>query len=97
MSRTVTLNLDSIDICQILDALDSRAESYEKTVAILNGRAFRKLKKLDPPEARRMALLELYFSGEECRDSEEAAEIARHFRDIIATINQQFNVPTNRK
>ncbi len=82
MSRTVTLSLESIDILQILDALESRAEAYEKTSALFSGRKPRLKKGHDA--------LDSFFIPEECKDAYEASEIAQHFRDIIETINEQF-------
>lgn len=82
MSRTVTLTLESIDVLQILDALESRAEAYEKTSALFSGRKARLKKGQDA--------LDAFFIPEECKDAHEAKEIARHFRDIIKAIDQQF-------
>jgi hypothetical protein len=83
MSRTVTLTLESIDILQILDALESRAEAYEKTSALFGGRKARLKKGQDT--------IDSLFIPEECKDAYEANEIAKHFRDIIETINRQFD------
>ena len=94
MTRKVTLTLESVDVCQLLDALESRAAAYEKTKSILNGTAFRKLKKIADPDERNKACLELYFWPEEARSAREAKEIAEHFRDIIAKINQQLDTPS---
>lgn len=82
MSRTVMLTLDSIDILQILDALQSRAEAYERTSALFTGRRLRAKKGQDA--------LDDFFVPEECKDAYEAKAIARHFRDIIESINRQF-------
>lgn len=82
MARTVRLTLETVDVLQILDALDSRAEAYEKTAALFSGRKIRLKKGQDA--------LDALFILEECKDAYEAKEIARHFRDIIETINQQF-------
>jgi hypothetical protein len=77
MSKTVTLTLKTVDVSQILDALNDRAESWEKTEAVLNGEF----------ES------EDFFVPEECHDASEAAEIAQHFRDIAANIQAQLNTP----
>lgn len=82
MPRTVTLALETIDVLQILDALESRAVAYEKTATLFRGRRVRPKKGQDT--------LDALFIPEECKDAYEAKEIARHFRDIIETINQQF-------
>lgn len=83
MSRTVTLTLESIDLLQILDALESRAEAYEKTSALFSGKKVR--------HAEGQDALDAFFIPEECKDAYEAKEIAKHFRDIIAAINRQFD------
>lgn len=82
MARMIKLTLESTDVCQILDALDSRAEAYEKTTALFSGKKIRLKKGQDK--------LDAFFIPEECRDAAEAKEIAKHFRDIIETINHQF-------
>jgi len=75
MLSTVTFTLEMVDVFQILDALNDRAEAWEKTEAILNGE-FNS---------------EDFFVPEECNDASEAAEIAQHFRDIAASIQAQIN------
>jgi hypothetical protein len=76
MPKTVTLTLETIDVSQILDALNDRADSWEKTEAVLNG-------EFDSEDV---------FVPEECHDASEAAEIAQHFRDIAANIQAQLNI-----
>lgn len=75
MSKSIRLSLSPADVLQILDALDSRAEAYEKTAKGHTGDLYD----------------DDFFIPEEVRDSNEAREIAKHFRDIIATINEQWN------
>ncbi len=75
MSRMVTLTLETVDVSQVLDALNDRAEAWEKTEASLNG-------ELDSDD---------FFVPEECSDALEAAEIAQHFRDIATNIETQLN------
>ena len=75
MLRTTTLALEIVDVLQVLDALNDRAESWEQTRAALNGES-------DPED---------FFVPEECNDASEAAEIARHFRDIATNITAQLN------
>ncbi len=74
--KTYTLNLIAADVLQTLDALESRAIAYENTAASFSGNYEGEYD---------------LFVPEECRDAEEAREIARHFRDIIATINEQYH------
>lgn len=83
MPTTVTLALETVDVLQLLDALNNRAEAWEKTEALLKG-------EFDSEE---------FFVPEECSDASEAAEIAQHFRDIAAIIeaqlsNSQLPLPT---
>jgi len=80
MSRVVTISLESADVFQILDALDSRAEAYEKTASLMKGEY-----KLSEEDA-----LDDFFVPEECRDAAEAEEIAKHFRDIFRTLESQI-------
>lgn len=35
--RTFKIELESVDVCQLLDALSSRAEAYENTASLLRG------------------------------------------------------------
>ena len=70
------LVLDGVDVLQTLDALDTRAEAYERTAAYLRT-GF-----MDPDD---------FFIIEECSYPEEADEIAKHFREIIDTLNAQWH------
>ncbi|MFH1024941.1 MAG: hypothetical protein V1809_16295 [Planctomycetota bacterium] len=72
---TFSLVLPSADVFQILDAVDSRAESWEYTAGHLAGN-------LDQDDEFR--------APEECDSADEAAGIAKHFRDIGATIRKQI-------
>lgn len=74
MSNSINLDLEMVDVFQILDALNSRAESWERTEAVLNGE--------DDEDD--------FFVPEECHSATEAAEIAQHFRDIVAKIEAQL-------
>lgn len=71
MNNLVSITLESVDLLQTIDALVDRAESWEKTESILSGTS-----DFDDD----------FFVAEECHDSHEAAEIARHYRDIISKI-----------
>lgn len=75
MSQIITLTLEAVDIFQVLDALNDRAQSWEKTEAALNG-------EFDSED---------FFVPEECNDASEAADIAQHFRDIVTNITTQLN------
>lgn len=85
MPAAYNLTLEPADVFQILDALGSRAEAYERTAASLRGDS--------PAASAGMDALDAFFVPEECRDDEEADEIARHFRDIIVTIERQLEAP----
>ena len=74
MSTPVTITLESTDVFQILDALNDRAEAWEKTALSLNG-------EID---------FEDFFVPEECSDASEASKIAQHFRDIVTNIEMQL-------
>ena len=76
-----TVSLSSIDIFQTIDALGSRAESYEQTARSLTGNN----------EANE------YFLIEECSDHCEAQAIAKHFREIIKKSSIKFIVVTNKQ
>ena len=67
MKSTYTVTLSSVDIFQTIDALNSRAESYEQTARYLTG--YHELNK--------------HIIIEECSDHLEAQAIANHFREII--------------
>ena len=71
----ISLALPSVDVFQILDALDSRATSWEYTAGLLDGN-------LESDSEFRVP--------EECDSAEEAAKIAKHFRDIGMIIRKQI-------
>lgn len=73
--KTFSLLLPSADVFQILDALDSRAESYEFTARHLAGTQ-------DTDDE--------FCVPEECASAEEAGSIAKHFRDVGASIRSQI-------
>jgi len=74
MAKMIRIELSDIDLGQTFDALDTRAEAYEKTAAYLDGEA-------TPGE---------FFIIEEVNDSYEARRIAEHFRSIMAQIERQW-------
>ena len=73
--KNYSLALPSDDVFQMLDALDSRAGSYEYTARHLAGIT-------DADDE--------FCVPEECSSTEEAAAIAKHFRDIAASIRGQI-------
>lgn len=74
MPKMIRIELSDIDLGQTLDALDTRAEAYEKTAAYLDGEPLR----------------DEFFLIEEVNDAYEARRIAEHFRSIMAKIEQQW-------
>jgi hypothetical protein len=74
MDNAYTIRLKAVDCFQLLDALTSRAEAYERTMSYFRG------------ETNNATFCEV----EECRDMEEAASIAKHFRDIINNVESQI-------
>jgi len=75
MAKTYQVTLDSLDLDQILDALDLRAESWERTAEYLRTGSM--------PDCE-------FFIVEECSKPEEADGIAAHYRSIINSIRQQM-------
>ena len=74
MATIYNLKLSSADVFQIIDALNSRADSYQQTACIMVGQC----------EANET------ISIEECYGAIEAQEIAQHYRDITKTIEKQM-------
>ena len=73
--RKLKIVLCSADVLQILDALESRASSWEYTAGTLDG----------------SGMVDLEFGvPEECHDAKEAYAIAAHFRAIAETIRKQI-------
>jgi len=69
-----SLKLCSTDIFQIIDALNSRAETFQQTALFLS----------DACEVNENIVFE------DCSDPFEAREIAKHYRDIAKSIENQF-------
>ena len=69
------ITLDALEIGQILDGLEVRAESWERTAEYLR--------------TREMSADE-FFIVEECSKPEEADGIATRYRSIIAKIRSQI-------
>jgi len=74
MAMIYTLKLSSADVFQILDALYSRADSYQQTACFMAGQC----------DANETVFME------ECRDAIEAQGIAEHYRDITKSIECQI-------
>lgn len=77
MAKDYRIELDALDLGQLLDGLEARAESWQKTAEYLR--------------AGEMPDDELFII-EECSDAEEANGIAEHYRSIIGKIRQQMEV-----
>ena len=75
MAKTYRIEFDSLDLGQIVDGLESRAESWERTAEYLRTEAM--------PDGE-------FFVIEECSKPEEAEDIAAHYRSIIETIKRQM-------
>lgn len=75
MAQIYRIELNDLDLGQLLDGLESRAESWEKTADYLRTE--------EMPGGD-------YFLIEECSDAEEADGIAEHYRSIIGKIQEQM-------
>jgi len=75
MAKTYRLELDRLDLGQILDGLESRAESWERTADYLRTERM--------PDGE-------FFVIEECSKPEEADDVAAHYRSIIQNIRRQM-------
>ena len=73
MAKRFTIVLDSVDVGQMLDSLESRADSWRKTAAFMETG-------YSGDDS---------FICEECTDADEATQIAKHFAAIAASIEQQ--------
>ncbi|RYD72109.1 MAG: hypothetical protein EOP84_23730 [Verrucomicrobiaceae bacterium] len=75
MYRKYTIELDRDDLVQLLEGLEMRAESWERTAHyLLCG---------ELPE-------DGFFLAEECHQPEEASDIADQYRRIISKIRCQM-------
>lgn len=77
MAKTYRIELAALDLGQLLDGLELRAESWERTAEYLH--------------TKQMHEGEL-FVVEECGSPKEADDIARHYRSIIEKIRNQMEV-----
>ena len=73
MGKKLRIELDSNDLGQAVDGLEVRATQWENTARYL----------------RTGESSDEFFMPEECRDAEEAENIASHYRSIIAKIRKQ--------
>ncbi len=74
MRKSYTIQLDNVDVFQLLDGLQIRAESWERTAEYL------RTEKIPAGE---------FFIVEEWSKPEEADNIAAHYRSIISKIREQ--------
>ncbi len=75
MAPTYRIELDDLELGQILDGLEIRAESWERTVEYL------RTEKLPDGE---------FFIVEECSKPDEAEGIAEQYRSIVSNIRSQM-------
>ena len=75
IAENFRIEFNSIDLGQLLDGLESRAESWERTAEFLRTD--------EMPDGGS-------FIIEECSEDGEADAIAAHFRSIIAKITAQM-------
>jgi hypothetical protein len=75
MALTYRIELNDLDLGQLLDGLETRAESWERTAEYLRAETM--------PEDE-------FFVVEECSKPEEADDIAEHYRSIIRKIQSQM-------
>jgi len=74
MEKTFRFELGELDLGQLLDGLESRAEAWEKTAEYFRTGGM--------PDDE-------FFLIEESSGLDEAVAIAGHYRSIIATIRKQ--------
>jgi hypothetical protein len=75
MPTTYQINLDDLEVGQILEGLEIRAESWELTAEYLRTQKM--------PECE-------FFIVEECNKPEEADAIAERYRSIIVKLRRQI-------
>lgn len=90
MTKTVTITLEVADIFQIINALESRVDAYEKTAELLKDEHEADRDSEVDSEMDSEDLSDEFFIAEECKDASEAEEIASHFRDIITSLERQI-------
>ena len=75
MQKSYIIKLDGLDLLQVLDGLELRAESWERTAEYL------RTEKMPDDD---------FFLAEECSKPEEADDIAAHYRSIVGKIRKQM-------
>jgi hypothetical protein len=75
MPKTFRIELLDRDLYQLLDGLETRAEAWARTAEYLR--------------SERMPGGEVFII-EDANDPEEAEQVVRHYREIIATIRTQI-------
>ena len=75
MATTYRIELNDLDPGQLLDGLETRAESWERTAEYLRTETM--------PAGE-------FFLVEECSKPEEADDIAEHYRSIIRKVQSQM-------
>lgn len=75
MAKVYRIQLEEPDIEQLLDGLELRAESWERTARYLRTETM--------PDGE-------FFIVEECSNPEEADDIAAHYRTIVTKIREQM-------
>jgi hypothetical protein len=75
MAKTYHIELDDLELGQLLDGLEIRAESWERTADYLRDGTTSHAE---------------FFTIEECNKPEEADGIAKSYRSIISKISSQM-------
>lgn len=75
MAKQYTIKLEEYDLGQLLDGLESRADSWRRTADYL--------KTGEMPEDQ-------FFVIEECSDHEEAEQLSARYEEIIRNIRDQM-------
>lgn len=75
MHREFTIRLDSLDLGQLLDGLETRAESWRKTADFMESGYAE----------------DDSFVCEECTDGKEAVRVAEHYERLIHSIEEQVS------
>lgn len=81
MGQKLRIELDSNDLGQAVDGLEVRAKAWEDTAYYMRTGQ-------SPDE---------FFMPEECKDAEEAENIARHYRSILGQIREQVEKQSGRQ
>lgn len=90
MPKAITIILEAADILQIINALESRADAYEKTATLMRGEYNVGSDSEIDSEVGDEDSLDRFFIAEECKDASEAEGIAKHFRDIVKSLERQL-------